>query len=186
MDKMPADHYAGVLSRAECLADQAAVEAALDRMASDIATRLAGKDPLMLSVVTGGIVIAGLLLPRLQFPLRLDYAHATRYRGALSGAALHWQHRPTDAVRGEHVLVVDDIFDQGHTMEAIATACVEDGAASVTTAVLALKEGAAETEYRPDLVGLSVPNRYVMGYGLDYKRYFRNLPGIYAAADEDV
>jgi hypoxanthine phosphoribosyltransferase len=89
-------------------------------------------------------------------------------------------------VRGEHVLVVDDIFDQGHTMEAIAAACAEDGAASVTTAVLALKEGAAETEYRPDITGLTLPNRYVMGYGLDYKRYFRNLPGIYAAADEDV
>ena len=186
MPKMPADHYAGVLARAECLADQASVEAALDAMAADIATRLAEKDPLVLSVVTGGIVVAGLLLPRLQFPLRLDYAHATRYRGALSGAELHWQHRPADAVHGEHVLIVDDIFDQGHTMEAIANACGEDGAAGVTTAVLALKDGAAETDYRPDVIGLTLPNRYVMGYGLDYKRYFRNLPGIYAAADEDV
>jgi hypoxanthine phosphoribosyltransferase len=186
LDKMPAEHYAAVLSRAECLADRAAVDAALDDMAAEVAAGLGDKDPLVLAVVTGGIVVAGLLLPRLQFPLRLDYAHATRYRGALSGADLHWQHRPVEAVRGEHVLVVDDIFDQGHTMEAIAAACAEDGAASVTTAVLALKEGAAETEYRPDITGLTLPNRYVMGYGLDYKRYFRNLPGIYAAADEDV
>ena len=186
MDKMSADRYAGVLSRAECLAHQAQVDTALDAMAARVKAVLGDKDPLVLSVMTGGIVVAGLLLPRLDFPLRLDYVHATRYRGALSGADLHWQHRPAEAVRGEHVLVVDDIFDQGLTMEAIVAACREDGAASVTAAVLALKEGAAQTDYRPDVVGLTLPNRYVMGYGLDYKRYFRNLPGIYAAADEDI
>jgi hypoxanthine phosphoribosyltransferase len=185
MSKMPAERYSAVLSRADCLADQAAVEAALDDMAERISATLADKDPLVLSVVTGGIVVTGLLLPRLGFPLRLDYVHATRYRGELSGAELHWQHRPSEAIRGEHVLVVDDIFDRGHTMEDIVRACREDGAASVTAAVLAEKDGAAETDYRPDVVGLTLPNRYVMGYGLDYKRYFRNLPGIYAAADED-
>ena len=185
MSKMPADQYAAVLSRADCLADKATVEAALDAMAARIRATLADKDPLVLSVVTGGIVVTGLLLPRLDFPLRLDYAHATRYRGELSGADLHWQHRPSEAIRGEHVLVVDDIFDRGHTMEDIVRACIDDGALSVTASVLTLKEGAAETDYRPDVVGLRLPNRYVMGYGLDYKRYFRNLPGIYAAADED-
>jgi hypoxanthine phosphoribosyltransferase len=186
MDKIPADQYAAVLSRAECLADKATVESALDAMAVSLHKKLADKDPVVLSVVTGGIVVAGLLLPRLDFPLRLEYVHATRYRGGLSGAELHWHHHPAEAVRGEHVLVVDDIFDQGHTMEAIVETCRADGAASVTAAVLALKEGAAQTDYRPDVVGLTLPNRYVMGYGLDYKRYFRNLPGIYAAAKEDT
>ncbi len=186
MDKMPADHYAAVLARAECLADRARVDAALDAMAAQVQATLGDKDPLVLSVVTGGIVVAGLLLPRLDFPLRLDYVHATRYRGALSGAGLDWQRRPAEAVRGEQVLVVDDIFDEGHTMEAIVGACREDGAAGVTAAVLALKEGAAQTDYRPEVIGLTLPNRYVMGYGLDYKRYFRNLPGIYAAAYQDT
>jgi hypoxanthine phosphoribosyltransferase len=186
MPKMPADQYATVLSRADCLVEKGAVEASLDGMAEQIRAALGGKDPLVLAVATGGIVVTGLLLPRLDFQLRLDYVHASRYRGALSGAQLHWEHRPSEAVRGEHVLVVDDIFDRGHTMEDVVRACIEDGAASVTAAVLAVKEGAAETDYRPDIVGLTLPNRYVMGYGLDYKRYFRNLPGIYAAADEDV
>jgi hypoxanthine phosphoribosyltransferase len=186
MQKMPADQYEGVLSRAELLVEQAEVDAALEAMARMLEERLGDHDPLVLPVVTGGIVVCGLLLPKLGFQMRLDYVHASRYRGALSGADLHWNHRPSDAVRGEHVLLIDDIFDQGHTMESIANACLEDGAESVTTAVLTLKEGAAQTDYRPDIVGLRVPNRYLMGYGLDYKRYFRNLPGIYAAADEDT
>jgi hypoxanthine phosphoribosyltransferase len=186
MQKMTTEDYEGVRARAEQLISREEVDASLDRMAEAVSASLAGKDPIVLPVMTGGIVVCGLLLPRLDFQLRLDYVHASRYRGALSGAELDWKHRPTDVVRGEHVLVLDDIFDQGHTMEAIVAACREDGAASVTSAVLTLKEGAAQTEFRPDVVGLRLPNRYVMGYGLDYKRYFRNLSGIYAAADEDT
>jgi hypoxanthine phosphoribosyltransferase len=89
-------------------------------------------------------------------------------------------------VRGEHVLVVDDIFDEGLTMEAIVAACNEDGAASVVSAVLVEKERERPCAYRPDIVGLRVPDRYVMGFGLDYKSYFRNASSILAASDQDV
>jgi hypoxanthine phosphoribosyltransferase len=183
---MTPEQYQGVRERSELLVDRAGVDAALDRMAASVTDVLADKDPLVLCVVTGGIVTAGLLLPRLDFALRLEYVHASRYRDATSGGALHWLHRPSDAVRGEHVLVVDDIFDEGVTMAMIVDACHQDGAASVHSAVLTEKSRARDTDYRPDIVGLVLPDRYVMGYGLDYKSYFRNAPGIYAAADEDV
>jgi hypoxanthine phosphoribosyltransferase len=186
MNKMTPEQYQGVRERSELLVDRTGVEAALDRMASEITAVCADKDPLVLCVVTGGIVTAGLLLPRLDFALRLEYVHASRYRGATSGGRLHWLHRPSDAVRGEHVLVVDDIFDEGVTMAMIVDACHQDGAASVRSVVLTEKRRARATDYRPDIVGLVLPDRYVMGYGLDYKSYFRNAPGIYAAADEDV
>jgi hypoxanthine phosphoribosyltransferase len=136
--------------------------------------------------MTGGIIATGLLLPRLDFALRLDYAHATRYRGDTSGGRIEWRHRPAAAVRGEHVLVIDDIFDEGLTMEAIVDACIEDGAASVVSAVLVEKERERPCDYRPDIVGVRVPNRYVMGYGLDYKSYFRNADCILAASEHDV
>lgn len=185
MNKMTREQYQAVADRSECLVSRAEVEAALARMSDEIRGRLGGQDPIVLCVMTGGIVATGLLLPRLDFALRLDYAHATRYRGDTRGGEIEWRHRPSDAVRGEHVLVVDDIFDEGLTMEMIVDACIADGAASVISAVLVEKERERTCTYRPDIVGLRVPNRYVMGYGLDYKHYFRNADCILAASDSE-
>ncbi|WPL16237.1 Hypoxanthine-guanine phosphoribosyltransferase [Thiorhodovibrio winogradskyi] len=186
MNKMTLETYQGVAERAECLFDRLAVEAAFDRMAEVLDQRLATLDPIVLSVMTGGVVTAGLLLPRLRFPLRLSYVHATRYREGTQGGALEWKYRPSDIIRGEHVLVVDDIFDEGITLQEVVNACQHDGAASVTSAVLVEKERDRACDYRPDVVGLTTPDRYLMGYGLDYKSYFRNAEGIYAAADRDI
>ncbi|NBC49816.1 MAG: hypoxanthine-guanine phosphoribosyltransferase [Gammaproteobacteria bacterium] len=186
MNKMTDEEYRAIAARSERLVSGGEVEAALGRMSESIDALLGGKDPVVLSVMTGGIVVTGLLLPRLDFALRLDYVHATRYRGATSGGQIEWRHRPTEAVRDEHVLVVDDIFDEGLTMEAIVNACYEDGAASVVSAVLVEKTRQRQCDYRPDVIGLQVPDRYVMGYGLDYKSYFRNADGILAASDQDV
>jgi hypoxanthine phosphoribosyltransferase len=186
MNKMTAEQYQAIAGRAECLVSAAEVEQALQAMATEISRQLAGKDPLVLAVMTGGIVATGLLLPRLDFALRLDYVHATRYREGTRGGEIEWRHRPSEAIRGEHVLVIDDIFDEGLTMETIVKACDEDAAASVVSAVLVEKTRQRDCQYRPDIVGLQVPDRYVMGYGLDYKSYFRNADCILAAAPADV
>lgn len=182
--KLAPRDYAAVESRAVCLADARAVEAALDRMAATIGERLGDKDPLILCVMTGAVVVAGLLLPRLNFQCRIDYVHASRYQGATRGGELVWRHRPSEAVCGEHVLVLDDILDEGVTLDHIIRACHEDGAASVTSAVLVAKQRPHVCE--ADVIGLEMPDRYLYGYGLDYKDYFRNAPGIYAVADADV
>ncbi|MEA1050367.1 hypoxanthine-guanine phosphoribosyltransferase [Lamprobacter modestohalophilus] len=186
MNKMTAEQYQAIAGRAECLVSPTDVDAALQRMCDAIGSRLGDKDPVVLAVMTGGIVATGLLLPRLDFALRLDYVHATRYRGGTRGGEIEWRHRPVDAVRGEHVLVIDDIFDEGLTMETIVKACHEDGAASVISAVLVEKERVRDCDYRPDIVGLQVPDRYVMGFGLDYKSYFRNADRILAADPTDI
>ncbi len=182
--KLGAHTYAAVAARAECVATAAEVEAALDRMAEALTKRLAGKDPLVLCVMTGALIVAGRLLPRLDFQLRLDYIHASRYQGATSGGEIVWHYRPSEAIRGEHLLVLDDILDEGVTLDQVVRACQSDGAASVHTAVLIEKRRPHAREV--DIVGLQVPDRYVYGYGLDYKNYFRNAPGIYAVADDDA
>jgi hypoxanthine phosphoribosyltransferase len=182
--KLSPSDYEAVASRAERLVSAAEMDEALERMAAAITERLAGRDPLVLCLVTGGIIAAGLLLPRLDFQLRLDYVHASRYRGATSGGALDWRYRPSDAVRGEHVLIVDDILDEGITLDAVVRACEADGAASVHSAVLVAKRRPHRCE--ADFVGVAVADRYLFGYGLDYKGYFRNARGIYAVAEEDV
>ena len=177
------DEVQTVLERAEVLHNEAEVEAALDRMAADITTSLADKNPLLLCVMIGGIVTAGKLLTRLHFPLSIDYIHATRYRGETSGAELHWIARPTESVVGREVLIIDDIFDEGLTMKALIEDCQQAGATGVHTAVLIEKQCTKRCDFEVDFLGLYVEDRYVFGYGMDYKGYLRNANGIYAVQE---
>ncbi len=158
----------------------AEVEAAMDRLAEAVTTRFGALDPLVLCVMNGGLIPAGRLLTRLDFPLQVDYIHATRYRGATSGGELVWLKRPSEPVAGRHLLIVDDILDEGYTLEAIVAACRSEGAASVASVVAVEKLHDRGCGYRADFVGVQVPDRYVFGYGMDYKEYLRNAPGIFA------
>lgn len=171
-----------VMQQAECLYDAAAVEAALERMAGAINRDMAGGDALVICVMNGGLVTAGTLLPRLRFPLRVDYMHASRYRERTSGDALHWKVTPSQALAGRDLLIVDDILDEGYTLEAILAYCAAQAPASVRAAVLVEKEHDRGVRPPVEYVGLQVPDRYVFGYGMDYKGYWRNAPGIYAVA----
>lgn len=159
------------------------VEAAIDRMAGEITARLADRNPLVLCVMNGGMVPLGRLLTRLDFPLELDYIHATRYRGETAGGELHWLKRPSIDIRGRTLLIVDDILDIGITLDAIVRDCQAHGAAEVLTAVLTEKLHDRGIGLRADFVGLPVADKYVFGYGMDYKEYLRNAPGIFAAED---
>jgi hypoxanthine phosphoribosyltransferase len=173
-----------VLQKAERLYAPDAVEAALDRMARDITGRLARANPLLVCVMTGGVVPFGKLLPRLQFPLEIDYVHATRYGEKLYGGDLHWRVGPSQEARGRAVLLVDDILDEGDTLAAIEKRYRAEGATDVYKAVLVVKDRARSAAVPVEFKGLDVPNRYVFGYGMDYQGYLRNAPGIYAEANE--
>ncbi|AGM40932.1 hypoxanthine-guanine phosphoribosyltransferase [Spiribacter salinus M19-40] len=184
--ELDATELAGVMARAECLHDAPAIEAALDRMGEAISTALSGTRPLLLGVMTGAIVPLGRLLSRLDFPLEVDYIHATRYHKTTTGRELVWLARPQTPLRGRHVLLVDDILDEGHTFRGLLEACQEEGAASVQTAVLADKPNPARVPgLKADFAGLTVPERYVFGVGMDYKGYLRNVNAIYAAHPDD-
>ncbi|WP_126454806.1 hypoxanthine-guanine phosphoribosyltransferase [Sulfuriflexus mobilis] len=172
-----------VLEQADVLHSEAEVEAALDRMAAEITASLAGKNPLLLCTMIGGIVTAGKLLTRLHFPLGIDYIHASRYRGETRGAELHWIARPSESVAGREVLIIDDIFDEGLTLKALIEDCRQAGATAVHTAVLVEKQCDKRCPLEVDFLGLHVEDRYVFGYGMDYKGYLRNANGIYAVKE---
>lgn len=167
---------------ADRLVDEAAVEAAIDRMASAITLRLSGSDPLVFVVMNGGLVVTGRLLPKLDFPLELSYLHATRYGHADQGSLIDWKMRPETNVRGRTVLVVDDVLDVGHTLLAIVEHLRELGADEVLTAVLVnkLHERKARPGLDADFTGLELPDRFLFGSGMDYRGYWRNAAGIYA------
>jgi len=177
---------AEVQARSTCLHDEGEVEAALDSMAASISADLADKNPLLICIMNGGLITSGKLATRLDFPLQLDYLHATRYRGETSGKDLEWKVYPTQSLRGRTVLLIDDIFDVGTTLKLVVEYCKRQGSSSVQTAVLMDKQhDRKEAGIDIDYVGLQVADHYLFGYGMDYKDYLRNAAGIYAIAEQD-
>lgn len=181
---MDSDQARQVLASADCLFSQQDVEQALDRLAADISASLADHDILLLCVMTGGAVSAAELFLRLNFPVQLDYLHATRYQGTTGGSELRWITRPSQSLRDRVVLVVDDILDEGLTLAAILEYCQQQGARAVYSAVLVEKIHERKVAaLKADFIGLMVEDRYVFGYGMDYHGYLRNVRGIYAVSE---
>ena len=172
-----------ILHSAELLCSAEFVSAAIARVASEITQELEARYPLVLSVMGGAIVFAGQLLPQLRFPLDLDYIHATRYRNTTQGHDLAWKVMPKADVRGRVVLVLDDILDEGRTLEAVRAKLLELGVAQFYSAVLAVKKTGQPQPIQADFAGLTLPNRYVFGCGMDIQGLWRNLPEIYALKD---
>jgi hypoxanthine phosphoribosyltransferase len=160
------------------------LEAVYAQMADDITQRLSKSDPVLTPVMLGGLYLSGMLLPRLGFALELDYLHATRYCGELRGSAMQWKVKPAAELAGRTVLIIDDILDDGLTLHEVVQAVQTAGAAEVLTAVLVIKEKARSVDVKIDFSGVTVPDKYVFGCGMDYKGYWRNLPGIYSVADD--
>lgn len=177
---IPLEHIRQVRREADCLCSKADVDAAFDRMANAITARYRDSNPLLICIMTGGVIATSELMLRLDFPLELDYLHASRYRGATTGGDIQWLVEPRHALKDRVLLIIDDILDEGHTLAAIVEHCRAAGARSVETAVLVEKLHTRKHGIQADYVGLQVEDRYVFGYGMDYKGYLRNAPGIFA------
>ena len=165
-----------------CSAEQ--VKAALDRMAAAINECLCDTDPLVLVVMNGALMPASELFLRMNFPLQISYLHVTRYRGDTAGGKINWVSRPNVPIAGRTILVVDDIFDEGTTLKAVVDELRENGAAHVYSAALVNKVHDRKEDLQVDFIGLEVPDRYVFGFGMDYKEYWRNLPAVYAVKED--
>lgn len=177
------DEINRVKATADLLHDKQAVDAAIDTIADKINLLLADRNPVFLCVMNGGMVIGGELLTRLTIPLTVDAINASRYQNQITGSAIEWILKPRTSLQGRTVLIVDDILDEGVTLEAIYQYCLDQGATSIYSAVLVDKILGHEKPIQADFVGLIVENRYLFGCGMDYKGYLRNMPGIYACQD---
>ena len=174
------DQAQELLKEAEPVCSASAVVQAVRRVATEISDALAALNPLVLTVMGGAVIFAGQLLPLLRFPLTMDYLHVTRYGRALSGGSLEWKVFPAEPLAGRVVLVLDDILDEGHTMVEIRRRILGAGARQFYAAVLADKDTGKMKPITADFVGISVPDRYLFGFGMDVKGAWRNLPAIYA------
>lgn len=168
------------LNNAECIYTAEDVNVAIHAMATAIQQDYVDKNPLVITVMNGGMIFAGQLLPLLRFPLECDYLHVSRYGLALQGNALKWIAMPQADVNGRHILLLDDILDEGHTLAAIKHKLLDMGATSVACAVLSNKHITKTKPINADYIGLNLPDRYVFGCGMDIAGAWRNLPAIYA------
>ena len=172
-----------VLADAEEVCSAEAVSTAVRRVAREITARLEHSNPLALAVMRGSVVFAGHLLPLLRFPLDFDYIDVTRYRDGTRGGEIEWRAGPARPLAGRIVLVIDDILDEGHTLQLIRERTLSAGAAECYSAVFADKRTGRPKQARADFIGVTVPDRYVFGFGMDVRGAWRNLPAVYALKD---
>ena len=181
---MTLDEANAILNHSDLLFAKAEVDAATTRMAAEISRDYQDRYPLILSVMGGAVVFTGQLLPQLTIACDFDIVQASRYGNAKVGAELTWRVAPRDNITGRHVLILDDILDEGITLAAIVDLVKRTGALSVASAVFCVKDYGDEINAKKPLkaeyVGLTVPNRFVFGYGMDVSGAWRNLGEIRA------
>ncbi|MCW8929924.1 MAG: hypoxanthine-guanine phosphoribosyltransferase [Gammaproteobacteria bacterium] len=169
-----------VRDEADCLFTKDEVTNAISKWAKEITQELCDSNPIVMGIMNGALIPMGMLIPELDFPLQIDYLHATRYRDKTIGGEMKWLASPKIQIQDRIVLLVDDIHDEGTTLELIKDYCHKEGADKVYTAVLVNKLHDRKNNTSSDFIGLEVPDRYVFGFGMDYKGMLRNAPGIYA------
>lgn len=173
-----------VIERSRLVFDAAAIDAAVARVAAAVTARCEGRDPVVLSVLLGALPFTAALLPRLRFPLQLDYAQLARYRGGTRGGALEWLREPALPLSGRCVLVVDDVLDDGDTLVEVLRWCRAAGADDVLSAVLVAKRSPRRPAgLAADFTGLEAGDGYLFGFGMDYRERYRQLPEIRELVD---
>jgi hypoxanthine phosphoribosyltransferase len=161
--------------------------AGIDRLAHDVRQVYADRPLTVVGVLTGSVVVVSDLIRRLDGPVRLSMVWASSYRGnATRPGRLDLRLDLLPDLAGQHVLLVDDIFDSGRTLAAILADLRGRGAASVRSLVLLRKEGRAEVSIQPDFVGFDIPDLFVVGYGLDYDGAWRHLPFVAALDPHEI
>ena len=163
------------------------IDLAVHRLSREISGYYATRHLTIIGVITGCVVLLAGLSRLLAMPLRVGLVQARSYRGsATSPGPLVLSADVMPEVRGQDVLLVDDIFDTGNTLNEIVRQLQAHQPSSLRSAVLLRKQGRCQVEIQPDHVGFEIPDVFVVGYGLDYRDLYRNLPYVAALEGSDL
>ena len=166
------------------LIKEADIRRRVDELGAQVSADYCGKQPVAVCILRGAIPFYADLIRRISLPVTVDTITVSSYgSGTTSGALKVVTDMRTD-VKGKDVLVVDDIIDSGRTSVALINMLKERGAASVKTCALLDKPSRRVVEIKGDYVGFSIPDEFVVGYGLDWDEKFRNLPHIYTLKED--
>lgn len=146
-------------------------------LADEIVQAYDGRPVTVVGILTGCLVFLADLIRRIDLPLKVAFITASSYPGQTTTAGkLVLRDELLPDLTGRHILLLDDILDSGKTLTRVVAHLVDRGAASVKVAVLLRKIGRQEVPFEPDFVGFAIPDRFVVGYGLDYNDEYRHLP----------
>ncbi len=170
-----------ILNNSSILYKADEIESRIIKLASNVEKDLGETVPVFLTVMNGGLFFAAELLKRIKKPFLCDYIHASRYGDATFGSThITWYRQPkVENIVGRDVYVIDDILDEGHTLNEVRRFLLTAGANSCKIIVLIDKDLGKSKPIKADYVGLTAPNRYLFGYGMDIHEVYRQLPEIY-------
>ncbi len=174
------------LQRLELIASARRVNLAYDSLAAGLTKEYAGLSPVMVAVLNGGLVPSSELIRRCDFPLELGSIRAERYRSGVAGGEVCWQLKPGSELKQKHLVLIDDVLDEGRVLLAACEALRLLKPKSLSTLVLVQKQlPSGQAAIQADRVGLKLPNRFLVGEGMDIAGYGRNMRGIWALDQED-
>ena len=162
--------------KVKVLIDRERIERRVRELGEEISRHFSGK-VVVISLLKGAFVFTADLVRNLKLDAEVDFMRLKSYTGREKGE-LRLTYRPETDLKGKDVLIVDDIFDTGESLEFAYREVLSAGAKRVKTCVLLDKEVEKRTQLRPDFVGFKIPDYFVFGYGLDLNETFRGLPYI--------
>lgn len=140
---------------------------------------------LVVSLMKGSFIFAADLVREMDLPVQIEFMTTSSYgHGEVSSGSVEMvQDLKLEDLAGYDVLVVDDICDSGITMQAVVEHLKKRGPRSIRSCVLLDKPSRRTTDFIPDMIGFSIPDKFIVGYGLNYGDHFRNIPYIFAFVD---
>ena len=167
------------------LLDEAQLNSGVEKLANSI-NESYGDNPLtIVGVLTGSVVLMADLIRKLKMPLRVGVVQTSSYQGTERGALTINSDMMLD-ITGRDVLLIDDIFDTGHTLQEVRDLMQKLDPTSLKSAVLLCKTGQQQVDWMPEFVAFDIPDEFVVGYGLDYNDEYRNLPFLAVLEPEDL
>ena len=163
----------------QILVDQQAIQKRVTALAAEITRDYEEKELTIIALMKGSIVFLADLLRLIPLPLRLEIIPVSSYHaGTVSSGTVTFQTIPLPDITDRHLLLIDDILDSGKTLKTLTEYLETKGPASLRSCVLLHKKAKTTEKITAHYVGFEIPDEFVVGYGLDYQEYYRNLPEI--------
>ena len=177
--------YQNILPKgSRVLIDQATLERNIKTLADQINADFADMEVVFLTIMNGGMIFASCLSLQLNLDMEMDYLQLSRYGKSQEGGQLVWKYQPEVNLSNKHVILCDDIYDEGHTLAAAHAWCLKKGALSAHSAVLIHKNHDRDyADYKADYVAMEVEDHFIFGFGMDLGEKLRQLPEIYYLPD---